>query len=76
MLLRTTFVLFNFDIATFIEFSLVSALIFMIPFILALGFFFSSFCVCFECKGRLFFFMFFFLEAGLYAMHFLNTACY
>ena len=41
-----------FAIANFVSFSLISALIFMIFFfiLLTLGFFFSSFCVCFRYK--------------------------
>ena len=48
------FILLLFSIATFVSFSLIYALLFMVPFILLTsGFYFSSFCVCFMCKDRL-----------------------
>ena len=48
-------VLLMFAIVSFVSFSLTSAMIFMISFLLlTLGFFFSSFSTCFQCKVRLF----------------------
>ena len=45
----------DFAIVAFVSFSLISALVFMISFLLLiLGFFISSFSSCFRCKVRLF----------------------
>ena len=61
---RNQLLLLIFAIVTFISFSLISALIFIMSFLLlTLGFIISSFSSCFRCKVRLFiwFFSLFFL---------------
>ena len=66
-----------FAMVSFVSFSFISALIFMVYFLLlTLVFFISSFSSCFRCRVRLFIWIFScFLRYGCSAMHFpLSTA--